>query len=169
MVFDLSGSTDGIEVKEYWLDPGDGTDPIIGSGPVVEHIFERPGTYLVKARVRDAAGHQSNAAEITVIVEDDTSMLVILSVSIGVLVVLAAVAILIIALLHRRSHHSHMPAPPHPHLIRHNPAPNGVAPRVPVALYRPPIPKAVQNPLEAPMNIPPPPRPPQPPSSPSVK
>ncbi|MDG6224534.1 MAG: C25 family cysteine peptidase [Candidatus Thermoplasmatota archaeon] len=169
VVIDLSGSTDGIDVKGYWIDPGDGTDPEWSTDPIYRHVYGRPGTYRVKAMVRDSAGHESDEVVMAITVEEDTSVLLILAAVIGALIVLSALAMLVVALVHHnRSHRAHAPPPLHPNHMRPHPSHVGGSGTVPVVNRPPPV-EPVRNPPAAPISIPPPPRPPQAPKSPSVK
>lgn len=59
--FDASGSTTGagFNIATYFWDFGDGAS---GNGPNPNHIYAKPGKYLVRLWVRDASGHPCDSA-----------------------------------------------------------------------------------------------------------
>jgi heat shock protein HslJ len=64
VTFDGTGSTTQLPITKYKWDFGDGTT---GSGPVVEHVFNNPGTYQVTLTVTDQEGTKdSEVAEIAI-------------------------------------------------------------------------------------------------------
>jgi len=63
VTFDASKSMDcnGDPVKKYVFDFGDGTKPVTSFKPVVEHPYQRPGTYPVTLEVTDKYGKKASA------------------------------------------------------------------------------------------------------------
>jgi PKD repeat protein len=124
--FDLSSSTDGIGVTEYYFDPGDGSKGEWGSDPKISHTYSKGGTYTLKFRARDAVGHESEISEVKVPVSEDSYLpyIVIGAVVIGTLITGGLVLVLVAS----RRHH----APP-----AHGPPP----------IHRPPMAAAIRSPL----------------------
>ncbi len=134
--FDLSSSTDGIGITEYYFDPGDGPKGEWGSDPKISHTYSKGGTYTLKFKARDAAGHESGISEVKVSVSEDSYLpyIVIGAVVIGTLITGGLVLVLVAS---RRPH-----APP-VHVIppTHRP-PMAAATRSPIPPARAPQPPA---------------------------
>jgi PKD repeat protein len=171
--FDMSGSTDGIGVVSYWIDFGDGTDPQWQESPTADHIYAGEGNYIVNVKVKDAAGHDSDAIDTAVNVEGSDSFGIVIAVAIGAGLLIVVVVVLGLMLLSHRSHgahpvhHQHLSHHPaihnHPQATHRHaaPAPRPVQPHRPQtsANVLPVPPKAPAAPSE--YRIPEPPKPPQ--------
>eukprot|EP01084_Bolivina_argentea_P067195 122428_1 len=51
-----------IHVKHLVFDFGDGSPPVESTEPVINHVFDQPGTYPVNCTVTDKYGNRGNAA-----------------------------------------------------------------------------------------------------------
>jgi chitodextrinase len=57
---DVSSPGEAQQLTRRW-DLGDGTAPVEAPGAFAEHVYERPGTYVVALTVTDEAGQSSTA------------------------------------------------------------------------------------------------------------
>jgi PKD repeat protein len=127
---DMSGTTDGIGVESYFVDFGDGTDSGWTVKPVLTYEYPSGGTYEVKVKAKDGAGHESVETIVKVTVNEnmDTTMLALI-IGGGVILIVIVLAILVVVVVRSRHHHY-----PH-HGIHHHP----LHPLQPVAGHRPAV------------------------------
>lgn len=183
VLFDLSRTTDGMGVEEYFVDFGDGSDSGWVSNPSISHKYGSGGTYEVRIKARDSVGHESEEKVLTIeISEDPDNTLLYLGLGAAAILVIVLLAILLaFALTKKKQHYMHThpiqrpPAgrPPHPNNRQVNsgqmsrinqPHPSKIDPQSPPGNIngRQNIPapqKPVQQPNKAP--VPPPPRMPE--------
>ncbi|MGA1820827.1 MAG: C25 family cysteine peptidase [Thermoplasmatota archaeon] len=179
IVFDLSGTTDGVTVKAYYVDFGDGTNSGWVVNPKIAHRYTSSGSYLVKAKARDGVGHVSEELELDVQVKSEIDMTLLLVIGGAVVLLVIIIGMTAAIIVSRRRHHHY----PH-HAIHIHPLPGqnppGQRPRsqVPAAPRKKQLPPAAPQQRPAPqgpapvkgpgqpgppvVNIPRPPKPPIP-------
>ncbi|MBN1389820.1 MAG: PKD domain-containing protein [Candidatus Thermoplasmatota archaeon] len=183
VVFDLSGTTDGVEVNAYRIDFGDGTDSGWVVTPRITHRYSGSGSYRVTVKARDGVGHESEENTWNIEVKNELNIVLVLVVGVSVVVLILILALVAAVLVNRRRHHhfAHHPVthPLPPQLPRHPAAAQQPLPGIrqapgkqPLPPVRPNTPEAQQRPAPmtrtsvdmpkppAPPSIPEPPRPP---------
>jgi len=127
VIFDMTGSRDGIGVYQYLVDFGDGKESGWVDTPIVEHSYSGSGAYKARITVRDQAGHESETLvkDVSVGALQGDMVLVIALAAVVLVAVLGAVFLLVLY-KHRQAQgrpmhmpHPHLPHPhmPHPHLL----------------------------------------------------
>ncbi|MBN1539312.1 MAG: PKD domain-containing protein, partial [Candidatus Thermoplasmatota archaeon] len=185
VLFDLSGTTDGVEVDAYHVDFGDGTDSGWVVSPKITHSYPSSGKYRIKVTARDEAGHESDELKWDLEVTGGSNLIIVLVAGGALVVLLLILAAAAVVIVHRNRHHhlAHHPVhiPPSYHLqgppttsTRHVP---GTSPAAPLKQQVPPAkpgtsatPPEPAPPVKSPVDIPKPPvypsipEPPEPPA-----
>ncbi len=122
VIFDASGSFDtpsDMEKLSFTFDPGDGSEPMITSGSIVNHTYSEPGIYEVEITVSDGDAVSSMQESISIrdmevpAQEEKSSALLIVVIVGSLLILLLLAGLLILLALSRRSKAS--PPPPGQH------------------------------------------------------
>ncbi|MGA1821354.1 MAG: C25 family cysteine peptidase [Thermoplasmatota archaeon] len=118
LLFDLSNTTDGVGVVEYYIDFGDGTNSGWIKDDKIYHSYGSKGTYTVTIKARDAAGHESETETHVVVQSSTTDRLIYVSIILGTLVILIFATLIILFIKNKvhdyHVHHPHPGLPPHP-------------------------------------------------------
>lgn len=99
VTFDLSRTSDGSGVDEYYIDFGDGTNSGWVSSPQISHKYSKGGTFQVKAKSRDIVGHESEERSFEMIIYEKADDKLVLYAGLGLGVLVLILVILVIALI----------------------------------------------------------------------
>ncbi|MFO8050876.1 MAG: C25 family cysteine peptidase [Thermoplasmatota archaeon] len=114
ILFDLSGTTDGVGVDSYFVDFGDGSSSEWVEDPNIRHSYSSGGTFTVTVKARDKAGHESEKTFEVEVRDDDSMMIIILIGSLGAGIIIIALVIGFALVIRSRRHHDHVHADHHP-------------------------------------------------------
>ncbi|MGA1873561.1 MAG: C25 family cysteine peptidase [Thermoplasmatota archaeon] len=116
VVFDLTGTTDGVTVDAYFIDFGDGTDSGWVLTPKVAHAYGSSGSYEVLVKARDGVGHESDEVSLKLEVNSEVNMtlLLIIGGSALFLVLILVVAAAVVIRSRRHHHYAHHSIHIHP-------------------------------------------------------
>ncbi len=109
IIFDLSMTTDGFDVEDYFIDFGDGTDSGWVSSPTISHEYGSGGTYEVKAKARDTSGNEGEEKTLMIEVNEgaDNTIFYIGLIGIALLIVVLIGILLAFALTKKKQHYMH--------------------------------------------------------------